>query len=185
MNLLKCKGFPNEFVEYINYTRNMEFEADPDYKFLRGLLVSVLEKQNTTYDFWYDWVTEAPNITDPIAIERYIKNNPDVSLETPDDKKDKEKLTTDNDNEKENNLNPNKYTNLNTMSDTSTPAHNSEIQKVSNPNNSSMDNNNISNTSVGKNDDSLDKKDSKKSKEKKKKDKNKNGDKDKKGCLIW
>ena len=63
-----CKGFPNEFVEYINYTRNMEFEADPDYKFLRGLLVSVLEKQNTTYDFWYDWVTEAPNITDPRII---------------------------------------------------------------------------------------------------------------------
>ena len=181
-----CKGFPNEFVEYINYTRNMEFEADPDYKFLRGLLVSVLEKQNTTYDFWYDWVTEAPNITDPIAIERYIKNNPDVSLETPgDDKKDKERLPTDNDNEKENNMNPNKYTNLNTIGDTSNPGHNSEIQKVSNPNNSSMDNNNISNTSVGKNDDSLDKKDSKKSKEKKKKDKNKNGEKDKKGCLIW
>jgi len=180
-----CKGFPNEFVEYINYTRNMEFEADPDYKFLRGLLVSVLEKQNMTYDFWYDWVTEAPNITDQIAIERYIKNNTDISLETPsDDKKDKDRLPTDNDNEKENNMNPNKYSNLNTITDASTPAHNSEIPKVNNPNNSSMDNNNISNTSVGR-DDSLDKKDGKKSKDKKKKDKNKNGDKDKKGCLIW
>ena len=82
-------------------------------------------------------------------------------------------------------MNPNKYTNLNTISDESNPGHNSEIQKVSNPNNSSMDNNNISNTSVGRNDDSLDKKDSRKTKEKKKMDKNKNGDKDKKDCLIW
>ena len=41
-----CKGFPSEFVEYINYTRNLEFEADPDYNYLRGLLRTVLRKQN-------------------------------------------------------------------------------------------------------------------------------------------
>ncbi len=183
-----CKGFPNEFVEYINYTRNLEFEADPDYKFLRGLLVSVLEKEKTTYDFCYDWVTETPNITDKIAIERYIKNNTDVSLETPsDDKKDKERLTTDNENEneKENNMNPNKYSNLNTITDGNNSGRNTEVQRVNNPNNSSMDNNNVSSTSVGKNEESLDKKDSKNNKDKKKKDKNKNGEKDKRPCLIW
>ena len=73
-----CKGFPNEFVEYVNYTRNLEFEADPDYKFLRGLLTTVLEKQNSQFDFYYDWLTEKPNITDEIAVERYIKNNPEL-----------------------------------------------------------------------------------------------------------
>ena len=110
-----CKGFPNEFVEYINYTRNMEFEADPDYKFLRGLLISVLEKLNATYDFWYDWVTEKPNITDQIAIERYIKNNQNYSLEiSKDDKKEKEGENKDNENEKENNMNLSKYSGLNT-----------------------------------------------------------------------
>ena len=108
-----CKGFPNEFVEYINYTRNLEFEADPDYKFLRGLLTTVLEKQNSQFDFYYDWLTEKPNITDEIAVERYIKNNPEISLELPEEKKEKEDENKINENEKEN-INIEKYAGLKT-----------------------------------------------------------------------
>ena len=108
-----CKGFPNEFVEYINYTRNLEFEADPDYKFLRGLLTTVLEKQNSQFDFYYDWLTEKPNITDEIAVERYIKNNPEISLEMPEEKKEKEDENKINENEKEN-INIEKYAGLKT-----------------------------------------------------------------------
>jgi serine/threonine protein kinase len=104
-----CKGFPKEFIEYINYTRNLEFEADPDYKFLRGLLTTVLEREKATFDFWYDWVKEKPVITDEIAIERYIKNNTEISLEIPDDKKEKEEENKINDDEKENNINEDKY----------------------------------------------------------------------------
>ena len=86
-----CKGFPKEFADYIHYTRNLEFEADPDYKYLRGLLTTVLENQKSQYDFHYDWLTEKPNITDEIAVERYIKNNPEISLELPnEEKKEKE-----------------------------------------------------------------------------------------------
>ena len=29
-----CKGFPKEFEEYVEYTRNLEYEKDPDYKYL-------------------------------------------------------------------------------------------------------------------------------------------------------
>ena len=108
-----CKGFPNEFVEYINYTRNLEFEADPDYKFLRNLLTTVLEKQNSQFDFYYDWLIEKPNITDEIAVERYIKNNPEISLELPEEKKEKEDENKINENEKEN-INIEKYAGLKT-----------------------------------------------------------------------
>ena len=109
-----CKGFPNEFVEYVNYTRNLEFEADPDYKFLRGLLVKALENENSKFDFWYDWVSEKPNITDNIAVERYINNNTNVSLEIKgDDKKEKESGKKENENEKENSLNPSQFDSLN------------------------------------------------------------------------
>ena len=113
-----CKGFPNEFAEYINYTRNMEFEADPDYKFLRGLLTTVLEKQNLQFDFYYDWVKEKPNITDEIAIERYIKNNTEISLEMPDDKKDKDDDLKMDENEKENINIESKFTGLKTDAST-------------------------------------------------------------------
>ena len=82
-----CKGFPNEFIQFIKYTRKLEFEEDPDYKFLRGLLTSVMEKENIKFDFFYDWLKEAPNITDNISIERYIKNNTNVSFQIKSDDK--------------------------------------------------------------------------------------------------
>ena len=75
-----CKDFPKEFTDYVNYTRNLEFEADPDYAYLRGLLYSVLNKSKTTYDFYFDWCSNAPVIKDQIAIEKYVKNNFDSSL---------------------------------------------------------------------------------------------------------
>ena len=189
-----CKGFPNEFVDYINYTRNLDFEADPDYKYLRGLLLSILVKEKCTYDFWYDWVKEKPNITEHIAVERYMKGNYNISLEiSGDNKKEKEgEAKNENSNEKENNMNMN-YAGLNTSTsnnDNNAPMqYNSEFVKTNSAGiNIPVDNNNISSNSIGKNDESLDKKDGKKSKDKKnKKDKNKNGEKDKreKNCLIW
>jgi serine/threonine protein kinase len=30
-----CKGLPEEFIQYINYTRKLEFEEDPNYDYLR------------------------------------------------------------------------------------------------------------------------------------------------------
>ena len=182
-----CKGFPNEFVYYINYTRNLEFEADPDYEYLRGLLLSILEKENFPYDFQYDWVKEKPNITERIAVERYMKRNYNVSLEiSGDDKKEKEGETKENQNEKENNINFDNYNGLNTFDSNTNTQHNSEVVKTNAAGkNISDDKNYISNNSIGKNDESLDKKDGKKSK-KNKKDKNKERDKDKdKICLIW
>ena len=110
-----CKGFPKEFADYIHYTRNLEFEADPDYKYLRGLLTTVLENQKAQYDFHYDWLTETPNITDEIAVERYIKNNPEISLELPnEEKKEKEEENKINEDEKENNMNMEKFSGLKT-----------------------------------------------------------------------
>ena len=128
-----CKTFPNEFAEYINYTRNLEFEADPDYKFLRGLLTTVLEKQNCQFDFFYDWLTEKPNITDEIAIERYIKNNPNISLELPnEDKKEKEEENKIDENEKENNMNMEKYSGLQTdiTTEQSKTSYSKEVNKT-------------------------------------------------------
>jgi len=190
-----CKGFPSEFADYINYTRNLEFEADPDYKYLRGLLLSTLEKEKCTYDFWYDWVKEKPNITEHIAVERYMKSNYNISLEiSGDDKKEKEGESKDkeNSNEKEN-INISKYSGLNTSNsfNDNNRQYSSEVVKTNAAGiNISVDNNNLSNSSIEKRNESLDKKDGKKSKDKKNKkdkDKNKNGEKEKKerNCLIW
>jgi hypothetical protein len=43
-------------MEYIDYTRGMSFEQEPDYNYLRGLFRSVLDAQGSTFDYIYDWV---------------------------------------------------------------------------------------------------------------------------------
>jgi len=50
-----CKGFPKEFEEYINYTRNLEYEQDPDYDYLRNLFLTVLKNYKYEFDYFYDW----------------------------------------------------------------------------------------------------------------------------------
>ena len=57
-----CSGFPVEFENFVNYTRNLEFMEVPDYNYLRNLLKSVMKKSGFIIDFFYDWCTQKPNI---------------------------------------------------------------------------------------------------------------------------
>ena len=50
-----CQGFPEEFINYINYTRNLEYEQNPDYTFLKNLFVNILKKDDQIIDCYYDW----------------------------------------------------------------------------------------------------------------------------------
>jgi len=53
-----CQGFPEEFINYIHYTRNLEYEQDPDYGFLKSLFLNVLKKEGFIVDCYYDWDKE-------------------------------------------------------------------------------------------------------------------------------
>jgi len=50
-----CKGFPNEFVTYLNYCRSLRFEDRPDYAYLRRLLKDLFFREGYQYDFVFDW----------------------------------------------------------------------------------------------------------------------------------
>jgi len=52
-----CKDFPREFFEYVDYTRNLEYEENPDYDFLRKKFTDVLKALNEEMDYIYDWTT--------------------------------------------------------------------------------------------------------------------------------
>ena len=56
-----CRGFPKEFTEYVNYTRNLEYEQDPDYYFLKNLFLEVLGRDGLRIDCYYDWDKETIN----------------------------------------------------------------------------------------------------------------------------
>lgn len=51
-----CKGFPEEFASFINYTRELKFDDRPDYGYLRRLFKQISEKEKFELDFVFDWV---------------------------------------------------------------------------------------------------------------------------------
>lgn len=51
-----CKGFPNEFVKYISYCRNLRFDEKPDYAHLKNLFKELFIKSGFENDYMFDWV---------------------------------------------------------------------------------------------------------------------------------
>lgn len=39
-----CKGYPEEFKEFMNYCRKLSFTEDPDYKYLIGLFEGCMKR---------------------------------------------------------------------------------------------------------------------------------------------
>ena len=54
-----CKGFPDEFKQYVHYTKNLEYEQNPDYDFLKQLFVNTIKNLNGRMDYIYDWTTKS------------------------------------------------------------------------------------------------------------------------------
>jgi len=50
-----CKGYPSEFVTYLNYCRSLRFEDRPDYAYLRRFLKDLFFRENYQYDYIFDW----------------------------------------------------------------------------------------------------------------------------------
>lgn len=50
-----CKGFPSEFVAYMQYCRTLNFEDKPDYKYIKNLFSSLFKNLGYEYDYKYDW----------------------------------------------------------------------------------------------------------------------------------
>ena len=50
------KGHPDEFVQYMNYSRNLGHETKPNYQKLRQLFEKLMAQKNWEMDYEYDWV---------------------------------------------------------------------------------------------------------------------------------
>lgn len=51
-----CQGFPAEFSQYITYCRNLAFEQEPDYNYLRSLFKKAMETYGYQNDMEFDWL---------------------------------------------------------------------------------------------------------------------------------
>ena len=50
-----CSGLPKEFIEYLDYCKNLEFEQKPDYTMLKNLFLKILRNEKEKFDYIYDW----------------------------------------------------------------------------------------------------------------------------------
>jgi serine/threonine protein kinase len=50
-----CKDLPEEFVNLLKYSRNLEFEESPDYKSIKLMFKNHIIKNGDTMNFEFDW----------------------------------------------------------------------------------------------------------------------------------
>ena len=60
-----CKDLPKEFSEFLKYVRNLDFEQTPDYNYIRGLLISVLSRNEQKNDLLFSWITNQNQNNNP------------------------------------------------------------------------------------------------------------------------
>lgn len=54
-NDILTKGLPKEFLDYMNYIKNLRFDDKPDYPYLRKLFRDLFKRENYRYDYVFDW----------------------------------------------------------------------------------------------------------------------------------
>ncbi|CAE7542873.1 CKL2 [Symbiodinium natans] len=50
-----CKGYPDEFREFIAYSKSLGYADQPDYEYLRGMFRKLFERQGFRFDGQFDW----------------------------------------------------------------------------------------------------------------------------------
>lgn len=50
-----CRGFPSEFVAYMQYCRTLNFEDKPDYKYIKNIFNTLFKNLGYEFDYVYDW----------------------------------------------------------------------------------------------------------------------------------
>ena len=53
-----CKNFPHEFYKFVDYTKNLKYEENPDYDMLKKLFLDVIAARREKIDYIYDWTTK-------------------------------------------------------------------------------------------------------------------------------
>ncbi|XP_067929982.1 casein kinase I-like isoform X2 [Watersipora subatra] len=80
-----CDGFPEEFAEYMRYTRNLEFLEEPNYSYLRKLFTNLMVKQEIICDWRFDWIDKVAgnnNAQDGTNADTHVQSSPAVPRPT-------------------------------------------------------------------------------------------------------
>lgn len=62
-----CKGLPEQFQQFLDYSKQLKFEEEPNYEYCRDLFRQVLAKNGFKNDGLYDWILKRDGKTDAPA----------------------------------------------------------------------------------------------------------------------
>lgn len=74
-----CKGLPEEIAKYLTYVKNLSFKENPDYIFLKGLIMKAAMINNIIMDNQWDWAL-------PLKIDHSPANKRKANQKGPNDK---------------------------------------------------------------------------------------------------
>ena len=57
-----CKKMPKEFAEYLQYTKSLQFEEEPNYNYARSLFLKTLNNMNDNNDLKFSWLLQKNNV---------------------------------------------------------------------------------------------------------------------------
>ena len=109
-----CMNFPDEFREYVEYTRNLDYEEEPKYEKFRNKFYNLIcKKRGESFDYIYDWTTESDlkKREPPHNEDTEFKATATKDAEIRSKVKEKEKIIDINNSNNNNNLNPLKVSN--------------------------------------------------------------------------
>ena len=66
-----CKGMPSEIIDYMKYCKDLAFEKDPDYEYLRNLFENALKRNNFENDLKFSWIKD-------YSILKHLKNSEEI-----------------------------------------------------------------------------------------------------------
>ena len=72
-----CSQLPIEFSQYIKYVRELKFEEDPNYNYMKGLFINILTKLGFKNDLFFSWLIKEKKYIDPNMLK--INQNKRVS----------------------------------------------------------------------------------------------------------
>jgi serine/threonine protein kinase len=58
-----CCGLPDEIKLFVSYIKNLKFEEEPDYNYLKGLFISVLSRNELKNDLLFSWTINKKKVS--------------------------------------------------------------------------------------------------------------------------